>query len=110
VSTLVEATNGNCTETWLVRATGGAPAYDKKLDHYFGQNQLAKSLHPKAYEHSPGFLRFVAESGLPLRAHEQFKKADLEARQGLYRALAEQAWDPARLAVATGTAGTEAAD
>jgi hypothetical protein len=39
----------------------------------------------------------LCESGLPFTAHEQFNKADLEARQQLYQSLAEQIWSPARL-------------
>jgi hypothetical protein len=35
---------------------------------------------------------------LPFRAHPAFKKADLDARQDLYRRLAEQIWSPERLA------------
>ncbi len=75
----------------------GDLAYEKKLDHYFGQNLLAKSLHPKCYEHSPGFLRFKRESGLGFRAHEEFKKKDLDERQDLYIEIAERIWNPQRL-------------
>jgi hypothetical protein len=71
--------------------------YAGKREHYLKQNLLAQSLHEKAYERSPGFLRFVKESGLPFRAHPEFKKADLDARQELYGRLAEQIWDPERL-------------
>lgn len=46
------------------------------------------------YEHNPGFLRFVQESGLPFTAHEHFKKADLDERGLLYRKLAERIWNP----------------
>jgi len=35
---------------------GGKP-YSDKLDHYFSQNLLAKSLHPNCYQHNPGFLK-----------------------------------------------------
>jgi len=71
--------------------------YTKKRQHYLGQNLLARSLHEQAYDHNPGFLRLVKESGLPFRAHGEFKKADLDARQDLYRRLAEQIWSPERL-------------
>lgn len=64
------------------------------------QNLLACSLHEQAYEHDPGFRRFVTGSGLLFRAHAQFKKADLDARQELYRRLAERIWSPDRLAEA----------
>jgi hypothetical protein len=36
-------------------------------------------------------------SGLPFRAHAEFKKADLDARQALYQRLAERIWNPAVL-------------
>ena len=54
----------------------------------------ARSLHPQAYDHNPGFLRFVKESGLPFRPHEQFKQADIDERGELYRLLAERIWNP----------------
>jgi hypothetical protein len=72
--------------------------YAEKRKHYAGQNLLAKSLHESAYDHNPGFNRFIQESGLPFRAHAEFKKADLDARQALYRQLAELIWNPKRLA------------
>ena len=79
-------------------ASYGDLPYEEKLEHYRGQNLLAQSLHPKAYEHDPGFHRFREASRLPFGAHTEFKKVDLDARQGLYRRLAEQIWNPERLA------------
>lgn len=78
-------------------ASYGDLEYENKLPHYFGQNLLAKSLHPQAYERNPGFLRFVESSGLPFRPHVEFKKADLEERQRLYQQLAGEVWNPSRL-------------
>jgi len=78
-------------------ASYGDESYDKKREHYFGQNLLAQSLHEKAYDHNPGFRRFREASGLPFRAHAEFRKADMDARQDLYRQLAEQIWNPERL-------------
>jgi hypothetical protein len=75
-------------------ASYGDLTYAEKLPHYNTQNLLARSLHPQCYEHNPGFLRFVQEAGLPFRAHEQFKKADLEERGVLYREIAERIWNP----------------
>jgi hypothetical protein len=34
---------------------------------------------------------------LAFKAHEHFKKQDLDERHTLYRKLAEQIWNPARL-------------
>jgi hypothetical protein len=71
--------------------------YAEKVPHYLSQNLLARSLHPGCYDHNPGFMQFVARSGLPFRPHEQFKKADLDDRQELYRQIAKRIWDPARV-------------
>lgn len=79
-------------------ASYGDLPYAEKRGHYAGQNLLAKSLHESAYDHNPGFKRFIAESGLPFRAHAGFRKADLDARQALYQQLAERIWGPERLA------------
>jgi hypothetical protein len=78
-------------------ASYGDLPYSDKREHYLGQNLLARSLHPQAYDHNPGFNRFLEESGLQIRAHAEFKKADLDARQTLYRQLAERIWNPDRL-------------
>ena len=78
-------------------ASYGDLPYPEKQEHYFGRNLLAKSLHEKCYEHNPGFLRFKEQSKLPFEPHAEFKKADLDARQELYRQLAERIWNPKRL-------------
>lgn len=78
-------------------ASYGDLTYAKKREHYNSQNLLARSLHEKAYEHNPGFVRFMKQSGLAFRAHTEFKKADLDARQQLYQQLTEQIWNPERL-------------
>jgi hypothetical protein len=79
-------------------ASYGDLPYEQKLVHYDSQNLLARSLNENAYEHNPGFMRFIADTGLPFRAHSEFRKADLDARQELYRELAERIWSPNRLA------------
>ena len=73
-------------------ASYGDKPYSEKLEHYYGQNLLAQSLHPKAYEHDPGFRRFREASGLPFQSHQTFKKEQLDLRQELYRCLADQIW------------------
>ena len=65
-----------------------------KLPHYLTQNLLARSLHPQCYEHNPGFVRFVGESGLPFKPHVEFKTRDMEERRELYRQLAKTIWNP----------------
>lgn len=78
-------------------ASFGALPYAQKLPHYNAQNLLARSLNPHAYDHTPGFLAFIQRSGLPFQPCEQFRRADLDARQQLYSELAERVWDPAQL-------------
>jgi hypothetical protein len=75
-------------------ASYGDLPFEDKLPHYNTQNLLARSLHPLCYDHNPGFVRFVAESGLPFRPYEHFTQADLEERGVLLRLLAERMWDP----------------
>ena len=75
----------------------GAAVYEDKVQHYLKDNLLAASLHPQTYEKNPNFTNFVSRSRLPFRAHEQFKRADLDARQDLYRQICEQIWHPDRL-------------
>jgi hypothetical protein len=75
---------------------GGLP-YEEKLPHYLEQNFLARSLHPLCYDRNPGFIRFMRESNLSFEPHIQFKKADVEKRQQLYKLLADQIWNPLRL-------------
>jgi hypothetical protein len=78
-------------------ASYGDLSYEKKLKHYDSQNLLARSLNEKAYDHNPGFVRYIKDSGLPFEAHPEFTKGDLDARQKLYRMLAEEIWNPDRL-------------
>ena len=74
----------------------GDKPYDEKLEAYFGQNLLAKSLNEQCYRNNPSFLAYVKRSGLPFRPHLTFKKADLDARQELYRLICEEIWCPSR--------------
>lgn len=78
-------------------ASYGDLPYEDKLPHYFGQNLLARSLHPKCYENNPGFLRFIEESGLPFKPRTGFHAAEMEERSQLYLNLAEHIWNPERL-------------
>lgn len=71
--------------------------YDKKREHYNAQNLLARSLHERAYQYNPGFMQYISASGLPFHSHPQFKRADLDARQELYRRIADEVWNLERL-------------
>ncbi len=61
---------------------------------YHSQNLLARSLHPTCYENNPGFLKFVAETGLSFRPMGTFRSAELEERCNLCLKLAERIWNP----------------
>jgi len=78
-------------------ASYGALEYTEKLPHYYGQNLLAQSLHPNAYERDPGFRTFVQRTGLSFRPVSEFRRADLDERQRLYEQLAQRIWDPNRV-------------
>ena len=78
-------------------ASYGDLPYDEKRPHYLKQNLLAQSLHPGAYKKNPGFAQFIDHSGLAFTSHEHFEKKDLDSRQTLYTAIAEQIWNPDRL-------------
>jgi len=78
-------------------ASYGDLPYPEKQKHYFGQNLLARSLHPDCYEHNPGFLRFMEETELPFKAHMEFRKTDLDQRQDLYQRLADVVWNADQL-------------
>lgn len=78
-------------------ASFGDMEYSEKLEHYFGQNLLAASLHDNSYSRNPGFIRFIEDAELPFKHHPDFKTTDLNERQNLYLALAEKVWDPKRL-------------
>jgi len=75
----------------------GALTYEEKLPKYVQQNLLASSLNAQAYEHDPGFQRYLDDTKMPFRSYDQFDRVALEERQRLYLRLAEQVWDPARL-------------
>jgi hypothetical protein len=81
-------------------ASYGDKPYAEKLPHYFGQNVLAKSLHPKCYEHNPTFLRLRDERELPFVAiPDEFTVESFTSRQGLYRRLCECIWDPSNFGI-----------
>ena len=70
--------------------------YEDKLDKYFGQNCLLKTLSPTFYENNPNFLEFKRRTGLPFHAHLHCKKADLDERQKLYALICDQVWSTKR--------------
>jgi hypothetical protein len=70
----------------------GAMSYAEKIDHYLKENLLVKSLHPKAYENNPNFLRMAQKPGLKFTAHKSFTKADIDKRQALIQGICEVIW------------------
>jgi uncharacterized protein with ParB-like and HNH nuclease domain len=74
----------------------GDKPYEEKLEAYFGQNLLARSLNEQCYRNNPSFLTFKNHSGLPFKPHPTFKKADLDDRQQLYQLICEEIWSPSR--------------
>jgi uncharacterized protein with ParB-like and HNH nuclease domain len=72
-------------------------SYIKKLQMYYGENLLAKSLNEKCYQNNPQFLRFIQTSDLPFKNHLEFKKIDISKRQLLYKDICEKIWDSNRL-------------
>ncbi len=79
-------------------ASYGDLPYAKKLPHYLKQqnNLLAQSLNPNACDRNPP-LKKVIQAGLPLVGFSEFRKAEIEARQKLYVAIAKRVWNPDRL-------------
>lgn len=71
----------------------GAGKYEEKLPHYLKENLLAQSLNNTCYERNPNFLNYVAQSGLPFKAHNEYKKADLTSRQDLYKMICNEIWN-----------------
>jgi uncharacterized protein with ParB-like and HNH nuclease domain len=67
--------------------------YKTKLPHYVKENLLVKSLHELTYQNNPNFVKMAQELKLPFQAHSEFKKADIDARQKLYRAICERIWE-----------------
>ena len=71
--------------------------YKEKVKHYIKDNLIAKSLNSNCYDKNPSFRQFIAETSLPFKPYNDFKKADLEERQELYKLICEKTWDPKQL-------------
>ncbi len=79
----------------------GADPFKKKVAVYLRDNLLAASLNQQAYERNPGFRTYIQQSGLPFHpVNGDFGKADLDARQELYRKLCEEIWSTDRFDLA----------
>lgn len=70
----------------------GDKPYTEKLKHYIKANLLVQSLCPLTYENNPNFLRMRERLNLPFQPHTEFKKADIDKRQELYKQICQQIW------------------
>jgi hypothetical protein len=76
-------------------ASYGDMPYINKVEHYYGQNTLARSLHPQNYQNNPSFIRLCNSFDLDFKAYPSvFRGDDIDARQALYQTLAEKIWAP----------------
>lgn len=71
----------------------GDMKFEKKVDKYFGQNVLAKSLSEKFYENNPSFLRFMELKDLPFQPYQKFSKNEIKQRQKLYTQIISEIWN-----------------
>lgn len=84
-------------------ASYGDKPYSEKVEHYYGQNLVAQSLHPRTYENNPSFKGFIERTGLPFKPYpDSFTKDNIEERQYLYRQICERIWDPDTLGLGGG--------
>ena len=86
------------TVSEVLKGSYGVLPYAERRQHYVSQNLLARSLHEQCYERHLGFLAYTRQRGLPFEALPQFRKAEMDSRQHLYRQLADRVWDPLQLA------------
>lgn len=61
---------------------------------YFGENMLAKSLNEKCYRNHPHFLKYIKNNNLDFKPCKKFTADSIEERQGVYKNLAFEIWDP----------------
>lgn len=82
----------------LNQSLNDAP-YEDKRDAYVsqGQNLLARSLHPLAYDNNPALKQFMRRTGLDFKPYDSFGPEEQAQRQELYVRLAEWVWNPHRL-------------
>ena len=70
----------------------GAISFAQKVEHYLKENLLAQSLHPLCYQRNPNFVEMAKRLDLPFRPHQQWTKADIDARQALIQRMCEVVW------------------
>ncbi|MCJ7616199.1 MAG: DUF1524 domain-containing protein, partial [Desulfobacterales bacterium] len=70
----------------------GKLPYVQKLPHYQRENLLAQTLCESTYQNTPNLRSMMVNHDIPLKAHEEFKKQDLNDRQELYKRICEEIW------------------
>lgn len=71
--------------------------FSEKVEKYFGENLLAKTLNHKCYENNPRFLKFKSDNNLDFKGYDDFDKSTIRERQELYYNLAKMIWSPDNL-------------
>lgn len=66
--------------------------YEDKIEHYLKENTYAQTLHQTYYLKNPNFLKSEVIQILEFKAHNQFKKHDIEDRQKLVQRICENLW------------------
>lgn len=67
--------------------------YNEKLQLYYSENLLARSLNDKCYINNPSFLKFITDHNLSFKPYSQFGKSEIENRQKLYKEISELIWN-----------------
>jgi len=73
--------------------------YRDKLEMYFSDNLLAKSLNEKCYINNPLFLNLIANKRLNFKSYLKFDKDAINARQDLYKDICKCIWNTEKLAL-----------
>lgn len=67
--------------------------YEEKLEMYFSDNLLARTLNAKCYMNNPSFLSFIQSTNLLFKPYTHFKNDDLNERQCLYKEICRRIWN-----------------
>ena len=70
--------------------------YDSKLQTYCSSkgNIYSESLGVQAYNHNPGFKKFIEDNALPFKSYDTFGKAEISERIQLLVKLVDMVWNP----------------
>ncbi len=67
--------------------------YSEKVQKYYSENLLAKTLNSRCYENNPLFITFINNYKVQFKPYAKFNKADLLERQAQYKQLCKVIWD-----------------